>query len=166
MPTKEQYWNNREYYIKQSVEWRKNHPESSRKASKRWRDSHPGKHAEINRLWCRNNPDKLRMINRRSKKNQYDRLLQQVFVIIPNRCYYESVYCSGGLQWDHKNGDGKNCILNNLEKVRVILKDPDRWMRLCERHNKMKVNIPKDVFEAMVLELAERINMRSYAGAL
>jgi hypothetical protein len=35
-------------------------------------------------------------------------------------------------------------------------------MRLCERHNKMKSNIPKEVFEVMALNIIDHIGYKSY----
>lgn len=119
------------------------------------------------REWKRVNHERYREIRDRYTKN----LQTRVFRLIPNECYYKNDFCNGELQWDHKYGDGKKH--REVSKWRgsgkqlylEALKYPDRWLRLCARHNLMKGNIPKDKFEAMILEMAERIKMKSYGQA-
>lgn len=88
------------------------------------------------------------------------RLKDAAFIMIPNECYYKSHFCDGPLEWDHKYGDGKEWrkIPRNQKMVLIdIAKNPDRWMRLCRKHNQMKMDIPKDEFEAMISDIYERV---------
>lgn len=125
--------------------------------------------ASKHRTYYNNNRAAYLIRGKRYREKSMVKLRSQMFNIIPNRCYYESEYCSGPLEWDHKCGDGKierrRLTANLVSRYYRMLKHPDRFMRLCRRHNHIKSNIDKDMFEAMILEMAERIKMKSYEQA-
>lgn len=65
------------------------------------------------------------------------------------------------VQWDHKNGDGKNDPRQGIEHLlRNIQKNPDRWMRLCRLHNRIKCDLSKGAFEVMILDMSDDIRAK------
>lgn len=98
-----------------------------------------------------------------SQKNieKCEDLQRQIFEIIPNRCYYQNRFCFGRLEWDHRYGDGRyDPSVGRRGQLARIIRNPERWLRLCSFHNYRKSNTSKEIHEADILDIAEQIKRR------